>query len=351
MVNPLRSRNRVAVMRMGSEPLLEAFMIFAIGTILVIRVVLASLGYPQLGGAGLHITHMLWGGLLLIAALVILMTSIGWYTLAAGAVLGGVGFGFFIDEVGKFVTSDNNYFYRPAVSIMYVVFVLLFIVFQAIGRRLPASHTYLVNALEATQEALIRGLTRDQEERAREMLSHADPHDPITGTLSSLLDQIELVPAPEPNRVWKTAINARAGYDRVLRSPPFRVVLVTAFVLLALISGGSALTRIGFNNGLTVSEWGELVSNAVVAVLVSAGLVRLQRSRVGAYRWLLRAVLVSLLVTQPFTFYRQQFSALWGFAIGLLVWGVLRYMIELEETSPTVETPPAGLSDGRTATK
>ena len=41
--------------------LLETFFIASVTSILVIRAFLAATGYPQLGGHGLHIAHMLWG--------------------------------------------------------------------------------------------------------------------------------------------------------------------------------------------------------------------------------------------------------------------------------------------------
>ncbi len=48
-----------------------------------------------------------------------------------------MGFGLFIDEVGKFVTEDVNYFFRPAVAIIYAVLIYSYVVGrELISRRM-----------------------------------------------------------------------------------------------------------------------------------------------------------------------------------------------------------------------
>jgi hypothetical protein len=44
------------------ERLLDTLLVFAVGMILVIRMQLWPTNYLQLGGRGLHIAHLLWGG-------------------------------------------------------------------------------------------------------------------------------------------------------------------------------------------------------------------------------------------------------------------------------------------------
>src|SRR5258705_10150221 len=80
----------------------ERFFVAAVATLLVIRAFLAATGYPQIGGRHIHIAHMLWGGLVLTAALLLSLISIGRRTRPIAAFLGGIGFGIFIDELGKF---------------------------------------------------------------------------------------------------------------------------------------------------------------------------------------------------------------------------------------------------------
>src|SRR5207245_8137076 len=113
--------------RAADADLLDTFLVSAVATLLIIRVFLEATGYPQLGGNGLHIAHVLWGGLGMLVAIVLLLLFLSSSTRLVAALVGGAGFGAFIDELGKFVTSDNDYFFKPTAALVYVTFVLLFL--------------------------------------------------------------------------------------------------------------------------------------------------------------------------------------------------------------------------------
>ena len=68
--------------------------------------------------------------------------------------IGGIGFGFFIDELGKFITADNNYFFKPAAGLIYLIFVGLFLGSRAYQRRRGLNEDERVrNAIELIGEA------------------------------------------------------------------------------------------------------------------------------------------------------------------------------------------------------
>ena len=134
-------------------------MLIAIATILITRLYLELTGYPQIGGGNLHIAHALWGGALMMVALLV-----GWMTLGFGSrvlavVLGGIGFGLFLDEVGKFVTKDNDYFYGPAAEIMYILVVVILVGARIIRDIRPLSaNECLASATAIAAEGVARGL-------------------------------------------------------------------------------------------------------------------------------------------------------------------------------------------------
>ncbi|HEX5828566.1 MAG TPA: hypothetical protein VFY23_13660 [Candidatus Limnocylindrales bacterium] len=110
---------------------LVSFVIAVVGT----RWFLQLTGYPQVGGGELHVAHMLWGGLLLVlGALLLLVVSAPWVA-SVGAIATGAGTGLFIDEVGKFITASNDYFYPLAAPLIYGLFLALALVFILVRNR------------------------------------------------------------------------------------------------------------------------------------------------------------------------------------------------------------------------
>ena len=121
---------RKPIPNLGAINLLEYLLISAVSSLLIIRAYLAIFGYPKIGTGDFHIAHMLWGGFFMLGAIILLLSFLDSSSKVWAAVLGGIGFGTFIDELGKFVTSDNNYFYQPAIAMIYVIFILLYLVIK-----------------------------------------------------------------------------------------------------------------------------------------------------------------------------------------------------------------------------
>jgi hypothetical protein len=92
------------------------------------RLFLELTGYPQIGGGEIHIAHVLWGGIFLFAASLMPLIWVNQWVLNLSAVFSGLGVGLFIDEVGKFITSTNDYFYPSAAPIVYAFFLLTVLV-------------------------------------------------------------------------------------------------------------------------------------------------------------------------------------------------------------------------------
>lgn len=112
--------------------------VFAVATALTIavtRVYLDLTGYPSVGGKTYHLAHALWGGLFLMVACVMVLALRGRWVDPTGAVVGGIGAGLFVDEVGKFITRSNDYFFPLAAPIVYLCIIALGYAAYAAGRR------------------------------------------------------------------------------------------------------------------------------------------------------------------------------------------------------------------------
>jgi hypothetical protein len=336
---PARARRSFFVRSIYAGRDLEFFMVTAIATILVVRAALAASGWPQLGGGKIHFAHLLWGGLGMLIALVMFMAMRGrlWQLLAT--LSAGIGFGLFIDELGKFITSDNDYFFQPVVAIIYLVFVALFLVGLVIVRGLPVSpQSALVNALSVAQEAVIHDLDEAEQTQALSLLASCDQKDPMVRDLTHMLADRQSLAKGPPRFYLRLKARLQGFYNSLLRWRWFETIIVSWFVLVDL--GGllvgiliAVAAAAGQSQSLELDFWGfgGIVSSAVSGALVVVGLLRWRHSRLAAYHWFERALLVTIFVTEFFAFYQSQFAAVFGLAVVLLTFATIRFMIGEEE--------------------
>jgi hypothetical protein len=325
---------------------LTTFVVGAVGTVLIVRLMLRLLGYPEIGGRGLHIAHMLWGGLLMVVALFLLLGFIGPVVRPTAALIGGIGFGLFIDEVGKFVTADNDYFYRPAAAIMYVVIVLLVLGVQFLSTRRPIDpREHLANAVDHAVEGVAGGLSRRRLAQASERLRDAGDAVPGKAETRALLaacpaDEVEL-PTPVDS-TWRALLR---GFDKLATHPWAPRVAVGVLILQALgapgIAAGITLQR---DQLLTeVPVIGVAAGSLLSATFTLRGALRLRKDRARAVRLFELAVLTSLLVTQVFQFAGTQFAAVGGMLLDLTLLGLLGAEQErLQREKPVSVDPSSG---------
>ena len=114
--------------REGAERYLFVTLVSFAATVIGTRWFLSLTGFPQIGGGDLHIAHALWGGAALFVAALLPILLAGRYVYLTAAAFAGIGIGLFIDEVGKFITAENDYFYPAAAPIIYATFLLAVLV-------------------------------------------------------------------------------------------------------------------------------------------------------------------------------------------------------------------------------
>jgi len=343
------------IRNLDAWPYLEIFLVTAVVSVLGIRLFLELAGYPRLGHGRLHVAHVLWGGLLMLGAIVLLLTFLSKTAHRLASALAGLGFGAFIDEVGKFVTADNNYLYAPAVALIYVTFVLTALAIHAIRTRSEYSRReYLVNALRLMEELALHGLDEEDRDLALLYLSRSDPAHPLVPAVRDLISRAELIPRTRPGFVVRSKSALREFYRRAARLPGFPAVITLFFAAQLAVSLVYAVVLVFFfglgwvriaNVGLfahvaeriqnlTFVEEMQLASSLLAGVFTLLGVIRIRRSRLRAFEMFERSLLVSILLTQVFSFYREQFSALFGLLAEALILIGLRFVIEQEELAP-----------------
>ncbi len=320
------------------------------------RFFLELTGFPQLGNSTLHIAHVLWGGLFLFAASLLPLIFSNRWVYSTGAILAGLGVGLFIDEVGKFITQTNDYFYPGAAPIVYAFFLLTVLIYLRVrkpSQRDPRSELY--QTLDSFQEILDHDLDPFEKKRLEEnlhyVIQYAEHPDLVhlAEHLQSFLRSDLLHVAPElPTFLERTQAWALRFEARLLSRKRQRAILSgVGFALGVLAMINFLRLVIGAREPEHLELWlADLIQfspiedlrgflwfmtrvclEGSVGFLLLAGSVMLM---LGRDEWgvtlLYYSLLLSLAVTNLLVFYFDQFSTILpASAQFLLLLGLSRY--------------------------
>ncbi len=181
---------RTAVRRQHAEGYLLLTLFSFATSVSLTRLFLELTGYPQLGNSELHIAHVLWGGLFLFIASILPLLIANRWVFSVTAVLAGIGVGLFIDEVGKFITQTNDYFYPSAAPIIYSFFLLTVLLYIVIRRQKSITdRSDLYCILQDMEEVVDRDLSEREylavEKRLRRVIDTTN--EPDTRQLAAIL--------------------------------------------------------------------------------------------------------------------------------------------------------------------
>jgi hypothetical protein len=310
----------------------ELFLFAAIATVLIVRGFLAATGYPQVGGGGLHIAHVLWGGLLLGTAVVLSTTGLGSRVRGFSAFIGGIGFGLFIDEVGKFLTKNVNYFYTPAVAIIYLLFIVTFLVVrEIILRHRLSDRQRLALASTALADLILGQLDERRREVAVRRLDSVSSE--YAELVSALRPALSTHPAAQ-SRLRTFFVVARKKCLKACRQLAVNPIVIAIGAGLLIWKGWDRY-RFYWDIGviaradhihefyLTFVVYTNLI--AVASLAIALLLTVLPRTR-----YLLQlTLLVDLLFNQFATFDYAQFEALRDFSVELVIFMGVGYLLRV----------------------
>jgi hypothetical protein len=290
-------------------------------TVVITRIFLQLTGFPQIGDSVLHIAHALWGGLLLFIAVLL---PLGWanhWIIQVSALLGGIGIGLIIDEVGKFITQTNDYFFPPALSLIYgfiLLTVVVYLYFRRPEKEDPCEAMY--HTLEGLQDALDGDLDMSEAARIESQLAIAkgSERDEIVSLANAISGYLhkekQHLSAAKPG-FWKRATMRMDAFGLRLGSPVLRTIIsVILFLWVIYVIGFIAVLVIRIPNlDSQVVQWRNaliVIQVAIGGLMIFALLAWLTGNEERGLKFAVTGFLLSLVALQTVYFYLSQFSAI-----------------------------------------
>ena len=358
---------RTAVRRARAETYLLISLVALAGSVIATRLFLEITGYPQLGNSELHIAHALWGGLLLLAAALLPLILANRWAFITSAICSGIGVGLFIDEIGKFITQKNDYFFPAAAPVVYAFFLLMVLLFLLVRRRSAHSpRAEMYRALAGLRELLDNNLDTHELEMLLGRLEAAKQADQthvagLAATLSTYLQETHIPLVPARPSLWKRSHAELERWGHRVGRRPHRVLILLSMAVLSVgmilavvlpifvvaapeTTGQRLLTWLVTQDDVQTAGsrlwfYARVLLQGIVGFFALSAIYYFSQGRElrGAYAALL-ALLISLTGVLLLSFYLDQFSAT---ATALLQFGVLLLVIAYRrwylETGPALD--------------
>jgi hypothetical protein len=341
------------IKRSSSSDYLLLFLIAGAAAVLGTRLYLFLLHYPQISRGDLHIAHTLFGGILLTLSNILLFSFHGKRVRQTSAVMGGFGFGLMIDEVGKFMTRDNDYFFQPVPMIIYLAFVTLFFLYRYFDQYTPHDPKELVYDLIENLEEIAEN---NFHKKVKKMLSSIitqvrsapeDTYKEFIRGMENVLETLPLISKPTPKYVNRLNSSWQWLDDFTAERKPifyFLLCIFIVYILNTFLSTVSFLEIVIHHQYADLpyiidsrTEWVmisiQLISQVISSVLMVRGFYFLvKRRRIRALELFKNALAINILITNVFTFYFKQFSASVELLIVIVMYVIVHNILEEERS-------------------
>lgn len=327
----------------ASESILTV-MIWAIFSLLLVRVFLKLSGYPQLGHGTWHISHVLFGGIIMTMGMMVNLTIQGRGVKKITTGVFGFGLGLFIDEVGKFLTRDYNYFFRPAIIVIYMFFVVMFLIYRYLERlQIKSNEAIFYSVLSDLEEIINDDLEKSEKRKIIKKLKMVA--DSSEGNLKlmaiGLLSKVKEMKVKKDKqgveiKAWIERI-FNSSYDRFFKRKAVIYGLLTYAVYFS-VDKIIDILRIGassqkmmmlqkfyddydfFGKSDIYMIVFKMVFDVMASILFLTG-VRyfLVGKRIKGIRFFKYGLYVSIFLVSIFKFYFEQFSGLYEVAVAIVL--------------------------------
>jgi hypothetical protein len=316
-----KKKNRSAVRRDTAENYLLISLISFGVTVIAIRVFLQLTGFPQFGNSVLHIAHALWGALLLFVAVLLPLAYANRWALEVSALMSGIGIGLFIDEVGKFITQSNDYFFPPALALIYGFFLIvafIYLHFRRPDEEDPRQAMYHV--LGGLQDAVDGDLDTAEAARIETQLAIARQSDKdeiatLAEAVSTYLEQEKenLLPFKQDQLSKATQRFDETGRKLGRKRHRMIISIVLALWVISAIAYIAILIASEPSIDSQIAQWRDLlivIQVVIVGLMIVALIKWLSRNELSGLRFAVFGSLISLIALQTLYFYLSQFAAI-----------------------------------------